>query len=1297
MASSKENLKGLMTNARTRVIILFTVGILLFGFVVAYFKFFNNTRGVELSTQLDNAPGGISSTPGALNQTAEYARLQTKQNTLNAQQALSKGSSSIPTLIDLKSFGDGVDTVGPQNGTGGLGFAALSSLGNGTEKPLWMQNLGNTNCSADTIKVAMAQSASITTLRESCSCEQLKNSGFNLNNLNTVCDCSQLRSLGYTVTNFKDIGYSPEQLKICNFSACEMKGAGFDAAQMKSGGYSDDELKGAGFTPEAIEAASGLPTGVSADDVRKADCSPENLAALKAKGVSAAAIRRISGCDAAQLKAAGFSATDLKTAGYSPAQLKAAGFDASQLKQAGFTPRELKNAGYGTDSLLNAGFSPAEIRALSQSLPDGISPADVRNKGCSASELKKEHDAGVSALAISKIAGCSADALKAGGYSPEELKIAGLSSGSAGLSQSLPDGISPADAEIKEAGCDPAKLSVLQKNGVSAADIMKINHCDLATLKASGFTAADLLAAGATPAQLASAGFSPQEVAAAAAIKAAGCDSAKLSILQKKGASAADIMKINHCDVATLKASGFTAADLLAAGATPAQLASAGFTPQEVAAATDSAIKAAGCDPEKLSVLQKKGVSAADIMKINHCDLSTLKASGFTAADLLAAGATPAQLASAGFSPQEVAAAAAIKAAGCDPAKLSVLQKNGVSAADIMKINHCDLSTLKASGFTAADLLAAGATPAQLASAGFSPAEVSATTDAGIKAAGCDPAKLSTLQKNGVSAARIMQINHCDLSTLKASGFSAGDLLAAGATPSQLASVAFSPEEVAAAETNPIDAIAGSKTGNCSIEAATAAKKAGMTSEMMRKNMGCSAKILSQIGFSPKDLKNAGFTVGELTKAGLSVPQLLSAGFSPTDLKAAGFSAKDLKDAGLSAADLLRAGFKPEQLVNAGYSAKDLLDGGLSPEGLKKLGYNAGTLKGLGLTASQLKAAGFGADELKLAGFPNDSLQNTDTDAKDQALAKLINVNPPSSSIAEIPGVKPTSNNNQQAIANLNTAVEEQKKMQAALKYQQKIQQKMIEIQTYASQLVQGWKDFSPQIYLEATKANDKNKQTPGDIAMPLNKRMNRGDDDDMDNKKQDLYVKTGDILFAVIETSVNTDEPSPILATIVSGSLKGAKLIGSFNLPANASKMIITFSSMTLPGIAKTIGISAYAIDPNTGRTALSSSTDHHYLQRYGSLFASTFLEGFGNAFQSANTTIQVGGTGGVTNTTVQNGIGRSLTSNAVIGLATVGKAWGQQAQRNMNTPTTVQVYSGTPVGVLFLQDIVIDSNVSK
>lgn len=91
----------------------------------------------------------------------------------------------------------------------------------------------------------------------------------------------------------------------------------------------------------------------------------------------------------------------------------------------------------------------------------------------------------------------------------------------------------------------------------------------------------------------------------------------------------------------------------------------------------------------------------------------------------------------------------------------------------------------------------------------------------------------------------------------------------------------------------------------------------------------------------------------------------------------------------------------------------------------------------------------------------------------------------------------------------------------------------------------------------------------------------------------------------------------------------------------------------------------------------------------RYGSLFASSFLQGFGNAFQSANTTITIGGTGGGNNITVSNGIGRSALENAVIGLAQVGQNWSQQAQILFNTPTTVEVYSGTGIGILFTQDV--------
>ena len=65
------------------------------------------------------------------------------------------------------------------------------------------------------------------------------------------------------------------------------------------------------------------------------------------------------------------------------------------------------------------------------------------------------------------------------------------------------------------------------------------------------------------------------------------------------------------------------------------------------------------------------------------------------------------------------------------------------------------------------------------------------------------------------------------------------------------------------------------------------------------------------------------------------------------------------------------------------------------------------------------------------------------------------------------------------------------------------------------------------------------------------------------------------------------------------------------------------------------------------------------------------------------------IGGTGGGNNVTIQNGIGRSTLENAVIGLSTVGKSWGQATQQLFSTPTTVEVYAGTGVGVLFTQDV--------
>ncbi len=1093
MAGKKENIKALFSNTRTRIIIVFTLLLVITTIVIGFIKFSNKFGDIGDKTDLSRAPASIESIPGALNQTEQYASLQNQQNIDQAEQAAEKGGSAIPTIIRSHAFSEGVEEVGPHSGTGSVGFSTLAqqSLG-GPQYSLWFQNVKESNCSKESIDDAMNNSgATISEIRQACNCEQLKQVGFELRDLKSVCACKKLKKTGFTAKEFKSAGYTASELKKCGFTACEERAAGFSAKEMKDAGYSDGELKGAGFSDQDIAKAGGIPDGVSLDDIKKAGCTIKGLQKLKAMGVSAAAIRRINGCSAAQMKAAGFTAKELKAAGFSAAELKAAGFSPDELRAAGFSARDLLNAGFTPEELKAAGYTDDDIRDAENILPPGFDANDIKKAGCSPSAIKRMREAGVSAKLIAKYDNCSAKQLKAGGFTDEDLARDGL----------LPKGVSKAD--IAAAGCDVDKLKPLVEKGVTAKQIRDINGCDIDTLKKLGFDADDLLAAGFTPEQLSNAGF-PTTAFKNDEIRKAGCDVDKLKPLVEKGVTAKQIRDINGCDIDTLKKLGFDADDLLAAGFTPEQLSNAGFP---ATAFKDDEIRKAGCDPEELIKLREKGVTAQKIHEVNGCSAEALKEAGFSAKDLAAAGFTPAELLKAGFTPNE-------------------LKKAGM-----------------------------------------------ALSPAGVIAAG--------------------------------------------------------------------------RQGDCSVESLKAARVMGVSAATIKETLGCSAAAMKKAGFTAAELKDAGYTAAELKDAG----------FSAKDLKDAGFSAKDLKDAGFSAKDLKDAGFSAKQLLNAGYSP------------------------------TQLKNAGFDEDALEAAGVSR----------KDSALAGLDQIDPvqkKDSNLAVIPSLGGDNQKDKASLAaenakRLQEVIAKQKVMQVDQKFQQNIQQRTSAMISAANQLMQPWNTINTQQYQAGNEKDDKDEDKANRLSGLATMPKKVVKESDIKQQTDIPVIKMGDIMFAVIDTAVNTDEPGPILATIVTGSFKGGKLIGSFNLPSNADKMVISFNTLTMPGVPKSLSISAFAIDPNTGRTALASEADHHYLERYGALFASTFLQGFGNAFQSADTTIQVGGTGGVTNTTVQNGIGRSALENAVIGLATVGKAWSQVAQQNMSRPTTVQLYSGTAIGVLFTQDL--------
>ncbi len=186
------------------------------------------------------------------------------------------------------------------------------------------------------------------------------------------------------------------------------------------------------------------------------------------------------------------------------------------------------------------------------------------------------------------------------------------------------------------------------------------------------------------------------------------------------------------------------------------------------------------------------------------------------------------------------------------------------------------------------------------------------------------------------------------------------------------------------------------------------------------------------------------------------------------------------------------------------------------------------------------------------------------------------------------------------------------------------------------------------------------------------------------------VLYKAGSIIFAVLDTSLNSDEPGPVLATIIQGPLQGSKVMGDLQLVED--KLMLRFSLLSSPDLPRSVPMDAVAIDGDTARTALATGVDNHYFLRYGSLFASSFLEGVGEAILA-----------GITQPVVESNdsqvlVVQSATVSAaqalLVGVGTVGQKWGEHLGEIFNKKPTVTVDSGTGIGLLLTSDFVINES---
>lgn len=170
-----------------------------------------------------------------------------------------------------------------------------------------------------------------------------------------------------------------------------------------------------------------------------------------------------------------------------------------------------------------------------------------------------------------------------------------------------------------------------------------------------------------------------------------------------------------------------------------------------------------------------------------------------------------------------------------------------------------------------------------------------------------------------------------------------------------------------------------------------------------------------------------------------------------------------------------------------------------------------------------------------------------------------------------------------------------------------------------------------------------------------------------------------GEIVFGVIDTSVNSDSPSPVRASVLSGPLRGAVLIGNFESPG-LDGLVLRFTSITWKGFSSAVNL--VAIDADTARTAMASDVDNHTFSRWGALLLAGAGRGIKTLLENDGQQVVPSNNGAVI-------ITRPRATTARLVLSTIGEASDvaiEQVRENFERKPTITIDRGEEVGLMFM-----------
>lgn len=181
------------------------------------------------------------------------------------------------------------------------------------------------------------------------------------------------------------------------------------------------------------------------------------------------------------------------------------------------------------------------------------------------------------------------------------------------------------------------------------------------------------------------------------------------------------------------------------------------------------------------------------------------------------------------------------------------------------------------------------------------------------------------------------------------------------------------------------------------------------------------------------------------------------------------------------------------------------------------------------------------------------------------------------------------------------------------------------------------------------------------------------------------ILVAAGSKIAAVTDNACNTDYNVPMVATVATGRLKDAKLIGACTRVEDEA--VIQFTSISVPGIGS-IGAQAFAVNPSTNEAGVATDVDHKVIAKY--LFGplAKGIAAVGEAARnSGSSTVIVNGSVTTSSPELSSKRARQIMGGAI----------AEQASKdltNANTNPTARVRAKQMVSVYFVTDVAMPAN---